>query len=185
MWMQRSLVLSLSVLTLAGSLAGCAVALVPIMVLGDDPHRPEWTRPGADMLGHPGRYIYLAKDATQPYASLTIDRDLSFHLSTSGCALDGVLLSDSTRHEGDNLHFKGVYRITKAGGECVAKPGAELVVEPRQHNVDALSYERAFYGNAVTIALRNPKSCCSTRPVPGLVLPEAWAVKREAVAGDG
>jgi hypothetical protein len=155
------------------------------MVLGDDPHNPEWRRPGADMLGRPGRYIYLAMDATQPYASITIDRDLSFHLSTSGCALDGVLLSEPTRHEGDNLKFKGVYRVTSVGGGCGAEPGAEFVVEPRQHNSDARSYERAFFGNAVTIALRDPKSCCSTRPVPGLVLPEAWAVKREAVAGGG
>jgi hypothetical protein len=153
------------------------------MVLGDDPHRPEWQRPGADMLGSPGRYSFLAKDATQPYATITIDPDLSFHLSTSGCAVDGVLLSDSTRHEGDHLRFKGVYRVTSASGGCGVMAGAEVVVEPHQHNVDAQSSVRAYYGDVVTIELRNPKSCCSSRPVPGLALPEAWAVKREALAG--
>jgi hypothetical protein len=180
---QRSHLLGLSLLALAGALAGCAVAVVPIMVMGDDPHRPEWQRPGADMLGRPGRYSFLAKDATQPYATVTIDQDLSFHLSASGCVLDGVLLSDSTRHEGDDLRFKGVYRIISSSGECEAVAGAEVIVEPRQHNVDTESYQRAFYGNVVAIKLRNPKNCCSTRPVPGLVLPEAWAVKREALAG--
>ena len=180
--MQRTYVLSLSMLALAGPLAGCGLAVVPIMVMGDDPHRPEWQRPGTDMLGRPGRYSFLAKDATQPYATITIDQDLSFHLSASGCVLDGVLLSDSTRHEGDDLRFKGTYRITSSSGACDAAPGAELVVEPRQHNVDAQSYQRAFYGNLVAIRLRKPKSCCSTQPVPGLVLPEAWAVKREALA---
>jgi hypothetical protein len=183
MWIKRYHLVSISVLVLAGSLAGCALAVAPIMVLGDDPHRPEWQRPGADMLGRPGRYSFLAKDATQPYATITIDQDLFFHLSTSGCVLDGVLLSDSTRHEGDALRFKGVYRITSSSGGCVAAPGAEVVVEPRQHNVDAESSQRAFYGNALAIKLRSPKSCCGTRPVPGLVFPEAWAVKREGLAG--
>ena len=185
MRMQRSHALGFSMLALAGSLAGCALTVTPIMMIGDDPHRPEWQRPGADMLGHPGRYSYLAKDATRPYATITIDQDLSFHLDTSGCVLDGVLLSESTRHEGDRLRFKGVYRIANARDGCVVAPGAEVVVEPRQHNVDAQRSQRAFYGNAVAISLRNSKSCCSTRPVPGLALSEAWAVKWEALAGGG